>query len=57
MLNCECYLLQRHPIDPHGYTHRCDNEATYVPKQRFNADANKNWQKVSDTTGRGYGAA
>jgi len=45
----------REAIDPFAYSHRCDNAATYVPKAR--PVPTKTWQKVSDTTGRGYGAA
>ena len=44
--------MQREAIDPFAYSHRCDNVASYVPKQR--PSNIKTWQKVSDTTGRGY---
>lgn len=46
-------FLKREPIDPFAYSHRCDNSATYVPKKRTTRV--EAWQKVSDTTGRGFG--
>ena len=48
-------FVQRLPIDPFAYSHRADNSATYVPKQR--PQTKQTWQKVTDTTGRGYGPA
>ena len=47
--------MQRVPIDPFAFTHRCDNAATYVPKQK--PKPTQQWQKVTDTTGRGFGEA
>ena len=40
------------PIDPHAFTHMCDNAPSYVPKQK--PQAKNSWQKVSDKTGRGF---
>ena len=45
--------VQREAIDPFQYSHRCDNSATYVPKRK--TTRLEQWQKVSDTTGRGFG--
>ncbi len=45
-------FLQRAAIDPFGYSHICDNRASY--EVRKNPIKKEQWQSVTDMSGRGF---